>query len=277
MDKGHVFLAQNSETDYVTQAYALALSIKTHNKNNKTCIITNDPIPNECLDVFDHVIKIPWGDNAKGSMWKIENRWKIIYVTPFKENIVYDTDMLILSSNDHWWDHLSNFDVCLTSKVTTYRNQIVNDDYYRKAFTDNMLPNVYMGVHYFKKTKFAYEFYKWLEIITNNYEYFYAKYVSKSKQRFCSMDLNASLALLFMDAIERTTSAYGPMSFTHMKPAIQGWVSTSTNRWQDELSVYFSKDGLKIGNFLQTGIFHYTEDDFLTKGIIKQLEIMYVR
>ena len=271
MSKGHVFLAQNSEVSYVTQAYALAMSIKLNNKeHNQTCLITNDSVPDDYRHAFDYVLNIPWGDDAKETTWKIENRWKIVHVTPFKENIVYDTDMLVLSSNDHWWEFFKNKDVCLTSKVYDYKGRVVSNDYYRKTFTNNNLPSVYTGVHYFKKSAKGYEFYKWLEVITKNYQYFYDKFLPNSKQKFCSMDVNSALALMFMGTEYEMTSNVSP-TFTHMKPAIQGWKKPSVF-WQQQVGVSFNKNKqLKVGNFLQTGVFHYTEDSFLTNSIINML------
>jgi len=274
MSKGHVFLAQNSDVDYVTQAYALALSIKNNNViNNQTCLITNNTVPQEYRYAFDHVVDIPWKDNAKDSKWKIENRWKIINASPFKESLVYDTDMLLLSSNDHWWDFLKNTDVSLTSSVVDYKGRVINNDFYRKTFTANNLPNVYVGVHYFKKNKRAFEFYKWLEVITKNYEDFYDKFLPNHKQRFCSMDVNAALAVTFMQAEGEFLNS--PITFTHMKPAIQGWQTTPSS-WKNVVGSYFNKDNsLIVGNFLQLGVFHYTEDMFLTKDIIEILENNY--
>ena len=184
MSKGHVFLAQNSNVSYVTQAYALALSIKLHNKlHNQTCLITNDSVPDEYRHAFDHILAIPWGDDAKDASWKIENRWKIAHITPFKENLIYDTDMLVLTSNDHWWDHFKNKTICLTSRVNDYKGRPITNDYYRKTFTSNSLPNVYTGIHYFKKSLQGYEFYKWLEVITKNYQDFYDKFLTNTKQK----------------------------------------------------------------------------------------------
>jgi hypothetical protein len=274
MSKGHVFLAQNSDVDYVAQAYALALSIKHSNKiNNQTCLITNNTVPYEYRHAFDHVVDIPWKDNAKDSKWKIENRWKIINASPFKESLVYDTDMLLLSSNDHWWDFLKNTDVSLTANVVDYKGRVIENDFYRKTFTANNLPNVYVGVHYFKKNKRAFEFYKWLEIITKNYEEFYDRFLPNHKQRFCSMDVNAALAVKFMQAEGEFLNS--PITFTHMKPAIQGW-QTTPNSWKNIVGSYFNRDKtLIVGNFLQLGVFHYTEDMFLTKDIIEILENNY--
>ena len=274
MSKGHVFLAQNSDVDYVTQAYALALSIKHNNAiNNQTCLITNNTVPHEYRHAFDHVVEIPWKDDAKDSKWKIENRWKIINASPFKETLVYDTDMLLLSSNDHWWNLLKNTDVSLTASVVDYKGRVINNDFYRKTFTANSLPNVYVGVHYFKKNKRSFEFYKWLEIITKNYEEFYNKFLPNHKQRFCSMDVNAALAVKFMQAEGEFLNS--PITFTHMKPAIQGW-ATAPSSWKNVVGSYFNKDKtLIVGNFLQLGVFHYTEDMFLTKDIIEILENNY--
>jgi hypothetical protein len=271
MSKGHVFLAQNSDISYVTQAYALALSIKLNNKqHNQTCLITCDSVPDEYKHAFDYVVSIPWGDDAEESTWKIENRWKIAHATPFKENLVYDTDMLVLSSNDHWWDHFKNKSVCLTTNVLDYKGRIIDNDYYRKTFTNNNLPNVYTGVHYFKKSSQGYEFYKWLEVITKNYQDFYDKFLPNSKQKFCSMDVNAALAVMFMGTPDEMMSTVAP-TFTHMKPAIQSWTTTPTN-WKSHVGVNFNSDKqLKVGNFLQTGVFHYTEDEFLTNSIIDSL------
>ena len=271
MSKGHVFLAQNSNVSYVTQADALALSIKLHNKlHNQNCLITNDSVPDEYRHAFDHILAIPWGDDAKDASWKIENRWKIAHITPFKENLIYDTDMLVLTSNDHWWDHFKNKTICLTSRVNDYKGRPITNDYYRKTFTSNSLPNVYTGIHYFKKSLQGYEFYKWLEVITKNYQDFYDKFLPNAKQKFCSMDVNAALALMFMGTEDEMTSNVCP-TFTHMKPHIQGWTK-ATSSWIAQVGVSYSTDNkLKVGNFLQTGVFHYTEDDFLTNNIINTM------
>ena len=271
MSKGHVFLAQNSNVDYVTQAYALALSIKRKNKINQTCLITNDVVPAGYKHAFDHIVDIPWQDNAKDAEWKIENRWKIIHATPFKENLVYDTDMLMLSSNDHWWDFLQNKDVILTSQVCEYKGRKITNDYYRKTFTKNSLPDVYFGVHYFKKNRIAFEFYQWLRIITENHSDFYNEFLSKEKQKFCSMDVNAALALKFMNAVDDFTTVLPVPTFTHMKSQIQGWTKPP-GLWQEAVGVNFSNHQLSVGNYLQTGIFHYTEDNFLTQDLLDQIK-----
>ena len=150
MKKGHLIFAQNSDIDYVRQAYALALTIKKYNVINNITLVTNNVVPEKFKHAFDYIVSIPWGDDATNTLWKIENRWKLIYTSPYDETMVYDSDMLLLNSNDSWWNKLQNYDIFLTSTVSDYRNNIIQDTLLRKVFIKNDLPNVYFGFHYFK-------------------------------------------------------------------------------------------------------------------------------
>lgn len=275
MTKGFVVLAQNTNSiDYVQQAYALALSIKlTQPAVNQLAIITNDTVPAEYRAVFDQIIPIPWGDSSVDSRFKVENRWKIYHASPYESTVVLDTDMLVLNDLSSYWSTFDNYDVYYTSKVIDYRNKLITDDYYRKAFTANNLPSVYSGLHYFKKSQFAKEFYSWVELITNNWELFYGKFVKEHYPNRASMDITAALAARIMEAeFAFTNYKHDPVIFTHMKSKVQGWDSAGDS-WMQSVAAYFDDDcNLKIGNFQQTGVFHYTEKFFLTDKIIKKLE-----
>ena len=95
MSNGVCLLAQNNDkTDYIRQAYALALSIVAKSPKQKVSLITNDTVSDRYKTVFDKIIPIPWDDSATESNWKIENRWKVYHVTPYRNTIVFDVDML---------------------------------------------------------------------------------------------------------------------------------------------------------------------------------------
>src|SRR5690606_10762883 len=116
MSKGYLALAQNTKKDdYVRMAYALALSIKnSQSKVDKFCLATDmDPkdIPAKYKQVFDDIVPIPWIDHAADSKWKIENKWKYYYMTPYDETVVLDTDMLFPADISAWWDNLSDKDI----------------------------------------------------------------------------------------------------------------------------------------------------------------------
>lgn len=272
MTQGHLIFAQNSDVDYVTQAYALALTIKKHNKVNSVCLVTNDSVPSKYAAVFDHIVEIPWGDNAEFSSWKIENRWKLIYASPYDETMVYDSDMLLLESNDAWWEYFKHKDIVLTNHVVDYKGNLINDTIFRKMFIDNDLPNVYFGFHYFKKTQRAFEFYKGLELVVKNWQEVYAKVAPVSTQKFCSMDVSSAIVVKLLDAFDEFTLPLSSVTFVHMKKDLQGWLSPSSS-WQHSLISHVANNGqISLSNYIQTGLFHYTEDDFLTDSILQILE-----
>jgi hypothetical protein len=280
MTKGYVVLAQNTDTiDYVRQAYALALSLKLSQQTvSNISIITDDIVPEEYKSVFENIIPIPWGDAAVNSRFKVENRWKIYHASPYIQTVVLDTDMLVLDDLSSFWNTFEHYDVYYTGKVLDYRNKLVTSDYYRKAFTTNQLPNLYSGLHYFKKSDFAKEFYSWVEVITNNWEMFYGHFVSEHYPERASMDITAALAAKVMDVAEKVTNTkHDPVTFVHMKSRIQGWAEP-TDSWMQSVAVYFDDDcELKIANYRQQGVFHYTEKDFLTDKIVSKLETLCLK
>ena len=151
---GFCLLAQNnSTTDYVRQAYALAVSIHKFNKDQKISLITNDTVPKKYKSVFENIIPIPWTDHAKDTDWKIENRWKVYHASPYKNTIVMDVDMLVLHDITHWWQELEKRNIFFVSNVRNYRDEVVTSRFYRKTWDENKLPNLYSGVYYFKKSK----------------------------------------------------------------------------------------------------------------------------
>ena len=269
-------LAQNSNFDYVRQAYLAALSIKATQENSRTCLVTNDPVPTKYRQVFDYVVDIPWGDHAVDEEWKVSNRWKIYHATPFDETAVIDTDMLFLDDVSTWFDFLKNYDLFYTSNVTTYRGEkIPTNSHYRRFFYNYNLPNLYNGFHYFKKSDTAHEFNNWLELITNNWQQFYMRVNNSMKHLpHPSMDLTAAIACIMMDNKHNITNDKTEYpSFVHMKPKVQNWVDNFSYRWQDRVGVYLDNNlQLKIGNYQQRGLFHYTEKDFVTNDIIKKYE-----
>lgn len=275
MTKNFTMLAQNGSSDYVLQACLAAMSIHATNQDVSICLITNDSVPEKYKSLFDYIIEIPWGDHAAEDDWKIKNRWKIYHAIPYDQTVVIDTDMLILQDISSWFDFLQNYDLFFTSKVYTYRGEEINGDFYRKAFTQFKLPNVYCGFHWFKKSDLAHEFYTWLEMITNNWEQFYKAHAGgKIFQRVCSMDVSASIATKILSIENQITNPNVKYpSFIHMKPRIQNWNEFVSDRWQDRVEAYLSDDlTLKIGNYTQNGVFHYTEKDFITTEILQVYE-----
>jgi hypothetical protein len=275
MNSGYLILSQNNNiTDYLKLAYVNALSIKLTQKTiNNVSLVTDviDAVPEHYQTVFDKIIEIPWYDDALKSEWKIENRWKLYHASPYDETVVLDADMLFLSDVSHWWNYLKNHEMCFVNKVKTYRNTFVTDDlYYRKAILTNNLPNTYSAFLYFKKSDLSKDFWELTEHIVKNYTHYYNIFLKNEKTDRLSMDVVFSIAVYIMGIQDTVFSKFDYPTFVHMKSMIQDWKKTSHD-WRNHVGAYINNNAqVKIGNYLQSGILHYTDKTLITD------EIMYV-
>ena len=265
MSKGIFLFAQNTEdTNYVEQACYCAITIKTHNPNLQIAIATNDFVPLKYKKFFDHIIEITGTDLSANENWKISNRSKIYNLTPFDETVVLDTDVLVCEDLEKYFPSLSSYDLYFTTNPVTYRGETITERYYRKTFVKNSLPDTYVGMHYFKKSDLAKEFYNWLDIIVQNWQDFYKQHLEYNRPDFCSIDVCSAIAIKIMEFEAQVTGKSTSLpKFVHMKPKVQNWYR-SVNSWQDYVACYLTDDcKLKVGNYNQSGIFHYTEDTFV--------------
>lgn len=274
MSKGFVVLAQNTkQTNYVQQAYLLALSIKYSQSTIKNIsLITNDKVSAKYKKVFDQVIEIPWVDDREPTRFRAENRWKIYHVSPYDETMVLDSDMLVLEDISDWWEYCTNYNLKFCSRVKNHKLEVIDNAFYRKAFNSNNLTNPYFALHYFKKGQYAHDFYKILEFVSNNWEWCYTLFAPKDYQDCPSMDLIAAISIEVFGCHDQVIDVNSPLEFVHMKPANQNWPVVLAS-WQDSVPfVLNSKGELVVGNIKQSKIFHYVEDSFVTKNLIQKLE-----
>lgn len=267
MSNGFCITAQNnSETDYIKQAYALACSIHKFNSNQNVSLITDDEVPSKYKSVFDKIIPIPWGNLAAYTDWKIENRWKVFHITPYDNTIVMDADMIVLEDITDWWNKCNRHSIAFTTSVLTYKKDLFTTNYYRKSFIANDLPNLYSGLYYFKKDEVAKSFFELVEIISKNWKVFYNKFAPLYKQSWESFDVNCAIAYKLLNLPSIKT----PLTFTHMKPHGQYWEHVP-EKWTDYLDISID-ESIYLGNFTQKGVLHYVEDEFLTDTVLEFVE-----
>ena len=256
MTKGYLLVAMGN--DYVEQAYLCAKSIRDTQTINNVSIVTSDVVPEEYKSVFDHIIDVPWHDKESKSFYLTEHRWKVFHITPYEETVVLDTDMIFLDDVSHWWKYMSQHSLLFTTRVVDYRNNTIKSDYYRKAFTSNNLPDVYCAYHYFKKDDKALEYYNLLNTVCENWKDFYKVVSPKNCPTKSSMDLNHAICV-YLSSIEDFT--IDCLNFTHMKSHVQSYKDPSDS-WTDSLPFYVNGNDVKIGNYRQRGVLHYTDDKF---------------
>lgn len=275
MSKGFLVIAENSKsTNYVEQAYALALSIKMSQKETTSIsLVTNNKVSKKIAKAFDQIITIPWTERVSESRYAVENRWKLFHISPYDETIVLDADMLMLEDISDWWSYCNNFNLKFCNRVKNYKLEpILQDTFHRKAFNENGLTNPYFALHYFKKSEQALNFYKVLEFVCNNWEWCYNKFAPVAYQDWLSMDLASAIAIEITGYHEAVIDSCSPLDFVHMKLPLQGWEILLAS-WQDTIPLVLNSRGeLIAGNIKQTKLFHYVEKNFISKKILSRLE-----
>jgi hypothetical protein len=273
MNFGYLIIVSTSKDhDYLQMAYALALSIKNTQKPgyDKIALITDDVDAVSSLRsawVFDHIIehktKLGWDSRS----WMDQ-------LSPFDNTVCLDADMLFTRDYSHWIDYfIENTDLYIANKSYTYRNELVTDDFYRRTFTKNQLPDLYSFYTFFKKdSELSKEFFTLGRYVIEYPSEFTSYFLESHRPKVVGTDESFALSSKILDITDQI--AY-PLEFprvVHMKPMIQNW-PWPADAWSDHVGFYLNRKGqLKIGNYQQHDIVHYVEKDKINEEMINILE-----
>lgn len=273
MDKGYFVFAQGHE--YIRLAYALALSIKNTQEINSVCIAIgeDDSVPDDYQHVFDHICFV----KNVGLKYPMANEWQIWELTPYKETIHVEADMLFTSNIDWWWDELQQHELFFTSHVKDYRGNIATSNFYRKHFEKKGLPKLYNGFYYFRYSEIAHAFFKKAKEVSARYkqyaDYFFAGTWYPETPTTDEI-FGITAYLLDLDNIVYNTS-YAVPYFTHMKVKLQDWKqieAPDSKDWLRYLAFKLNKNGLNVGGFNQYGPFHYQNKLFMDEKMIDTMK-----
>lgn len=271
--QGYFCFVQNSDTDYLRLAYAQALSLKATQRINKYAIAvdpeTKELITDQHRKVFDHIVDIPFGDDAKDQDWKLQNAWKLYSCTPFKETVNLDSDMLFTRDISHWWDLMRHKEICITTDVRDYRGNISDNRHYRKVFDQNNLLNTYNAFAYFRYSQLSHTFFSTAKTIFQNWDIYRDKVLKNCRIEHPTTDEVYALTAKLIGEQNCYLPTTQP-TFTHMKSRIQGWGDVP---WTDMVSWTLTNDmDLIVGGYYQQYPFHYHLKDFITDELIERYE-----
>ena len=248
-EQGYVIVAVNTpEIDYVGCAQRLAATIKYWDPGSKICLITDQEHTDPVFDYVRLLIpdKNPFANDAQ-----------LFSLSPFRETIKLEADMLIVSSISHWWTQFRHRDVVISTGCKDWQNQPSTSRYYRQVFDLNNLPDVYNAVTYWRLSHTAQEFFECVANIFANWEEF--KRLIKFPDQIPSTDLVYAMAaeIIGRDRVTLPWSTYPKI--THMKRHHAG---TATEKWPTELVWEYHDWRLRIQTVEQIGAFHYHIKDW---------------
>ena len=248
MSRGFVIMAQDTEkVSYTKCAKALKASIKRVMPKANVTIITTDMLPH--------------GDQAPDSDWKLANDWQVYDASPYDETIKLEADMFIPRSIEHWWDILSINDVVVSTKIRNFKGELSDCRVYRKFIDENMLPDTYNSITYFKKSKTAKLFYTVVKDIFEHWEE-YKAILKCNPQEEVSTDWVYAIACHIIGVEKTTLPNFTEMSMIHMKQYINGIPSED---WTKTLVYEVLPETIRVNTYPQLYPFHYHIKSFSDK------------
>lgn len=281
MSQGYITIAQNNtDTNYLEQAYGLALSLRASQSTVKDLAVCVDSQTLAAIEprherAFSHIITIPWGDEAASTEWKIQNKWKVFHMTPFEHTVLLDADMVFPTDVSHWWSYLTASEFWATTTVHNFRGEpIPSDQVYRKTFQINHLPNVYSAFMYFCKCDLAAEIFRLVDLIFHNRSEFFTEFLEPThRPAWISGDVAFALAIKLLGVQHLTTRPALYPTFIHMKAQIQNVHGVMYEDWQQSLATQMLEaNHIKIGNHRISLPLHYTQASWLTPQRLQILE-----
>ena len=272
--QGFVTFAQNTtEVNYLELAYLQALNIKATQKNNRYAVIvdenTKELINEKHRNVFDYIIDLPIDYNDPTNTRKFANEWQVFRLTPFKETIKLESDLLFTRSIDHWWTAFRLKDVCLSTGAKSFNGLNSTVRKYRELFDANNLPDVYNGLMYFRYSRTAAGFFQAAQYL--QYEWAtVSKGLKKCFEDEPSTDVLYALAALMVGEETVTMPSMDFINFVHMKSGFNGW--SDTRSWLDTVVNERDGDVIRINNLNQYDPVHYYDKTYATEELIEYYE-----
>jgi hypothetical protein len=255
-ERGYLILAVNTDVDYVKCARQLANSLRAWHSAVKICLLT-DQIPDSNIDMFDYVIKLPYGDLSLYRDCRLDNDWQAGYASPFRQTIKLEADMLVTSPIDHWWDLLQHRDVVVSTGARDFYSNTATSRFYRKVFDNNNLPDVYNAITYWRYSQAATEFWLWVRRIFENWDKY--KNLLKFPDPIPTTDVVYAMVAQIMGP-ENTTMPFASYpKIVHMK---RHMIPIQLNNWTRELVWEMDDNRLMINTVAQNGLFHYHIKDW---------------
>lgn len=235
-ERGYLIPAINTDVDYVACAEQLAASIRRWHPNAHITIVTEDMLPH-------------------GNQGGYANDWQMFSISPYRQTIKLEADMIAASPVDHWWTLFEQRDVVISQGCRTIYNQPSAYRGYRKVIDANHLPDVYNALTYWRLSLTAKEFFDTVKSIFENWQSF--RRLLKFPEDTPSTDVVYAMAAQIMGP-ERVTlpPGFGP-NIVHMKPGHQPMHGSD---WTQEL--VWESDPMRIQTVTQWGFVHYHRKDW---------------
>lgn len=246
MTQGYIIQAINTDTvDYQSCARVLTKSLRAVGDTRPITILTKVPT--------DTVSSLTHGSYA--------DDWQVYELSPYDETFKLEADMIVTRSLDSWWNSLCNRDLHIANGCRNYLQHVSKSRYYRQVLDSNLLPDLYNGITYFKKSNLTKEFFKIVRLIFENWNDINQNLKQPSSLEYGDTDTVYAIAAQII-GIENCTIVNSPIQFVHMKQKINNGM---VEDWTREMVWELIGSDFRINTVSQLYPVHYHIKSLATK------------
>jgi hypothetical protein len=177
-------------------------------------------------------------------------------ISPYRQTIKLEADMIAASAVDHWWTLFALRDVVISQGARTWYDEPAESRYYRKTFDQNNLPDVYNAITYWRLSKTAQDFFQLVRTIFEQWNDY--KKLLKFSEDIPSTDVVYAMATQILGPDRVTLPAGLGPTIVHMKRHIN---PIQTDDWTQEL--IWESDPFRINTVAQWGFVHYYQKEWV--------------
>lgn len=236
-ERGYVIMAIDREgAHYTACANRLVDSIRSWHPDVNITVITGNDLPH-------------------GDLGGYANDWQCWQVSPYRQTIKLEADMIAAGPMDHWWTLFEHRDVVISEGARNFYGHRTNCRKYRKIFDANGLPDVYNAITYWRVSQTAQEFFRLVRTIFSHWNAY--KNLLKFPDDDPTTDVVYAMAAVIMGReLVTLPTGIGP-TIVHMKSGIN---PIQTSDWTQELT--WETDPARINTVAQWGLVHYHVKDW---------------
>lgn len=232
-ERGYVIPAidQPDNTTYLRCARQLEHSIRQFHPQAQITVITAKDLP-------------------YGDLGGYRNDWQSWLISPYRQTIKLEADMIAAGPIDHWWTLFEHRDLVISQGARNFYGQPTGCRKYRKIFDDNDLPDLYNAITYWRVSETAKQFFDAVKNIFDHWTEY--KSLLKFPDDDPSTDVVYAMAAMIIGTDLVTLPAGMGPSIVHMKQHI---IPTKCQDWTKEL--ISENEPLRINTVAQWGLVHY--------------------
>lgn len=232
-ERGYVIPAidQPGNTTYLRCARQLEHSIRQFHPQAQVTVITAQDLP-------------------YGDLGGYRNDWQSWLISPYRQTIKLEADMIAAGPIDHWWTLFEHRDLVISQGARNFYDQPTKCRTYRKIFDDNNLPDLYNAITYWRVSETAKQFFGTVKNIFDHWTEY--KSLLKFPEDDPSTDVVYAMAAMIIGPDQVTLPAGMGPSIVHMKQHI---IPTKCQDWTKEL--IWENEPLRINTVAQWGLVHY--------------------